>query len=109
MYWALINIIIPINIISVITKYIDIDKKESYEGEFNENEFHGKGKYYFSNGDIYEGDFEYGIRARKNNIPLYLTPNYVGIGERHDVVQGYYDTSKNIFKRIRNVQIFSFV
>lgn len=49
------------------------------------------------------GDFEYGIRARKNNIPLYLTPNYVGIGERHDVVQGYYDTSKNIFKRIRNL------
>ena len=45
-----------------ITKYIDIDKKEVYEGEFNENEFHGKGKYYFSNGDIYEGDFEYGIK-----------------------------------------------
>ena len=43
-----------------IIKNIDINAKEIYEGDFYENEFHGKGKYYFSNGDIYEGDFEFG-------------------------------------------------
>lgn len=49
------------------------------------------------------GDFEYGIRAQKNNIHLYLTPKYVGECERHDDVQGYYNTKKNLYKRIKNL------
>ena len=29
-----------------------------YEGEFNNHQMEGKGKYTFSNGDYYEGDFK---------------------------------------------------
>ena len=40
-------------------------ENEKYEGNFEKNLFHGKGKYTYYNGDEYDGDFEYGIRKGK--------------------------------------------
>ena len=37
-------------------------QQEKYEGMFEKNEFNGKGIYYYSNGDVYEGNFEFGIK-----------------------------------------------
>ena len=28
-----------------------------YEGEFKNNKMHGKGKYYWNSGDVFEGNF----------------------------------------------------
>ena len=46
-------------------KIINNVQKEKYEGNFDKNEFHGYGTYYFNNGDEYEGNFEYGIKRGK--------------------------------------------
>ena len=32
---------------------------ETYQGQFNNGEFQGVGRYTYSNGDVYEGTFEH--------------------------------------------------
>ena len=43
-------------------KLINSNGDESYKGNFDKNEFNGKGTYSYQNGDRYEGNFEYGIK-----------------------------------------------
>ena len=38
-------------------------QNEKYHGMFEKNEFNGKGIYYYRNGDIYDGNFEYGVKS----------------------------------------------
>lgn len=43
-------------------------KNGIYEGEYKNDEAHGKGIFTFSNGNIYEGEFKYGNITRKRYI-----------------------------------------
>lgn len=48
-----------------------------------------------------KGDWEYGIRALKHGIPLYIAPTYVGICERHDnIIPRCYSSKYNLRERI---------
>jgi len=43
--------------------------KARYEGDWKNNQAHGKGKFYHSNGDIYEGDWKH---AKANGFGVYM-------------------------------------
>ena len=58
-------------------------KKEKYVGNFTENEFHGKGKYIFTNGDEYKGEFENGIK-KGNGV-------YIKNGEDKIIFEGIWN------------------
>lgn len=45
------------------------------------------------------GDIEYGLRATQNNIPIYITPHYIGYCERHDQTMKCFDNHYNIKER----------
>lgn len=45
------------------------------------------------------GDIEYGLRATKNNIPIYMTPHYVGYCERHDQTMKCFNSHYKIKER----------
>jgi len=48
------------------------------------------------------GDWDYGCRARKNNIALVLTNGYVGKTERHDAdLEPFIDGNKPLSKRLK--------
>ena len=46
----------------------------TYTGMFKDGEAHGKGIYYWANGDIYEGDFKYG-KSDGEGVYFYLADN----------------------------------
>ena len=56
-------------------KYNTKDGYEIYEGQFREDLCHGKGKYIFANGEIYEGDFSYGGERMGNCTVKYPNGN----------------------------------
>ena len=41
---------------------------ESYEGDFDNNLFHGNVKYIYKNGNEYEGEFLYGVKKGKGTF-----------------------------------------
>ena len=45
------------------------------------------------------GDIEYGLRASQNNIPIYITPHYIGYCERHDQTMKCFNPKYNIKER----------
>lgn len=47
------------------------------------------------------GDYDYGFRARKKGIKLLLTPEYVGVCDRHDNIPKCYDSKYSIINRFR--------
>lgn len=48
------------------------------------------------------GDHDYGLRAKKSGFKLYLSPDYVGYCERHDIKKlKCYDNSYSIVKRLK--------
>jgi GT2 family glycosyltransferase len=48
------------------------------------------------------GDYDYGLRAIKNNIEVYLSKDYVGICEDHEKIEACYDVNVPIKKRFKN-------
>lgn len=49
------------------------------------------------------GDYDYGLRAQKCNIKIFLTFKYVGICDRHDeIIPSFFSTKLNLFKRLRS-------
>lgn len=47
------------------------------------------------------GDWEYGHRAMKNGIKLYVTPKYVGVCDRHDEIRGCFNPRNNLITRYK--------
>ncbi len=47
------------------------------------------------------GDFDYSLRAKKNGIEIKLTPEFVGICDRHENVPEWQSTSISITKRLK--------
>lgn len=46
------------------------------------------------------GDYDYGLRARKNGVKVFLTTKYVGMCDRHDVeIPTFYSCNHNIIER----------
>ena len=41
--------------------------KDFYEGDFDHDSFHGRGKYTYANGDSWEGEF---VKGKKNGIGI---------------------------------------
>jgi len=58
---------------------------EYYEGEFKNEEFNGKGKYYFNNGNYFEGKYRFdkiiGDGEEKINGVIYKGYYYNGLNE----------------------------
>ncbi|MDR2283077.1 MAG: hypothetical protein LBE37_07710 [Sphingobacterium sp.] len=48
------------------------------------------------------GDYDYGLRAIKKDIEVFLSANYVGYCEDHEKIEPCYDQSVPIVKRFRN-------
>lgn len=46
------------------------------------------------------GDYDYGLRARKQNFMIRLTANYVGLCDRHDI-KPYYSLNNSLVERLR--------
>ncbi len=49
------------------------------------------------------GDWEYGLRARRHKVGLYITYKYVGICNRHDEIRNFYNPKNNFFHRIKEM------
>lgn len=49
------------------------------------------------------GDWEYGIRLRRNDVKLYLTPSFVGVCDRHDKLPKCYNSEVNIIQRFKHL------
>ncbi len=49
------------------------------------------------------GDWEYGIRLKKNGGKLYLTPSFVGVCNRHDKLPKCYDCEFGLIQRFKHL------
>lgn len=49
------------------------------------------------------GDWEYGIRARKAGMNLYITNRYVGVCDRHDSLRKCFNPSVNVIGRLKDL------
>ena len=83
-------------------KLLYYDKNEVYEGNVNSDfERHGQGKYTFSNGDIYEGDF-YCDEITGKGVKIYKNGDiYNGEflrGERYGQGRMFYEKDKRIYE-----------
>lgn len=47
------------------------------------------------------GDFDYGLRAKKLGVKLYVAPNYIGTCESHSSIPGWRSTSETLFNRFK--------
>jgi len=48
------------------------------------------------------GDYDYGLRAKENDIQVLLSKDYVGVCEEHDRIEACYDPKIPIKKRFKN-------
>lgn len=64
------------------------DGNKKYEGEFKESRYHGKGRYYFENGDIFEGYFENGEMNGDLNVYYYKNGDRLFVKYEQGVKQG---------------------
>lgn len=55
---------------------------DRYQGEYLMGKFHGKGRYYWSNDSVYEGEFKNGMR---NGYGVWRSQNNLG-----DIYEGTY-------------------
>ena len=56
-----------------------VSDNEIYEGNFNNNLFHGKGKYIYKNNEYeYDGEFQYGIKKGKGKYTAMYDFTYDG-------------------------------
>jgi hypothetical protein len=64
------------------------DGNKKYEGEFKESRYSGKGRYYFENGDIFEGYFENGEMNGDLNVYYYKNGDRLFVKYEQGVKQG---------------------
>ena len=50
------------------------------------------------------GDKDYGYSCMENNIPMYITPGYIGECDRNDVAGRWFDPSANLRERYRRLK-----
>lgn len=58
--------------------YFFADSDKTYEGDFNNNHFHGKGKLTFGNGNCYNGTFENGLQSGQGTMSYADGSKYIG-------------------------------
>lgn len=80
----------------------DFSKIDSFVGNFVYIPFYVSNSIGFLNGEYshHYADVEYGIRASKKGIPIFLMPNYVGICESNPVRTGYLNRELSLFQRL---------
>lgn len=49
------------------------------------------------------GDWEYGIRLKRNGVKLYLTPSFVGTCDRHDKLPKCYNSEVGFIQRFKHL------
>ena len=51
------------------------------------------------------GDFDYGLRAKKKGVELYVAPNFVGICENHDFVPKWRSPEQSVSTRLKSLYL----
>jgi GT2 family glycosyltransferase len=46
-------------------------------------------------------DYEYGLRIKKNSLPVLLAPGYFGYCSKNPIIGSSFDKSLSVFKRIK--------